>query len=93
MGPRVHGLHSCYDEDADFTDYFLLCIVFIHSGISERLLYSRLCLITGDTEADWALSLILICTKGAHQLLNFVLDLPLDNPHPSPKSLARYLGP
>lgn len=82
MGPRVHGLHSCYDEDADFTDYFLLCTVFTHSGISEHLLYSKLYLVTGDTEADWALSLILTRTKEAHQLVNFVLDPPLDNPPP-----------
>lgn len=63
----MRGLLSGSDEDADYTDYFLLHVVFIHSGIGEHLLYSRLYLVTGDTGA---VSLSLICTKEAHQLVN-----------------------
>ena len=79
----MHGLHSCY-EDANFTDYFLLCIVFIHSGMNEHLLYTRLYLVTGDAEVNWALSLVLICTKEAYQLVNLVLDPSLETNPPPP---------
>ena len=41
----MRGLLSGSDEDADYTDYFLLHVVFIHSGIGEHLLYSRLYLV------------------------------------------------
>ena len=60
--------------------------------MNEHLLYTRLYLVTGDAEVNWALSLVLICTKEAYQLVNLVLDPSLET-NPPPKCLARYLGP